>query len=49
MALVKQLKLAARTLLGKKNPSPSSLFMEQSFALKVKFLKRARKQPRYTH
>ena len=53
MALIAQVKLAARTSLAKKSPSLSSLFMEQSFAathsLKVKFLKRARKQPRYTH
>ena len=53
MALIAQVKLAARMSLAKRSPSLSSLFMEQSFAvthsLKVKFLKRVRKQPRYTH
>ena len=53
MALFKQFKLAARIYLAKTNLSHSSLFMEKSFAAthssKVKFLKRAREQPRYTH
>ena len=58
MDLIKQVKLAACMLLAKKTPerrapAPSLLFMEQSFAaarsLKVKFLKRGRKQARYTY
>ena len=48
MALFTQFILAPRIFLAKKNPSPLSLFREQSFAathsLKVKLLKRAKKQ-----
>ena len=53
VALFKELKVAARIFLAKKSPSPSSLFMEQLFSAthssKVKFLKRASKQPRAPH
>ena len=55
MALFKQFQQAACIFLAKKNLSPSSLFMERSFAAthysKVKFLKRAKKTtlPQYTH